>query len=72
MWVLQPPTLQNELPQASFPCISKATTAKFLQESFKNHDYKKVKQRFSNKKEIVKNLFKVNEKKIRATWDWIR
>ena len=34
-----------------------------LQKRFINHYYKRVKQRFSNKKDFIKHLFKVNEKK---------
>ena len=36
---------------------------KLLLKSIINHYYKKLKQRFSNRKDFIKNLFKVNQKK---------
>ena len=67
---MQPSTLRNELLQVSFLCISRATTALhlfwaatlFLQESFIYYYYKKVKQRFSNKKDFVKTCSKSTRK----------
>ena len=74
IWVLQPPPLQKELLQVSFLGIYRAATlgnnfwAAILlwsysyKKSIINHCYKKVKQRFSTKKDLYKNLLKVSKK----------
>ena len=73
--VLQPTTLQKELPRVSSLCILRATAlphsfwaAIFLlfQKSINSDYYKKLKQKCSTKNDFVKNLFKAREKKLRC------
>ena len=71
IWVLKPPTLQNELRQVSFLCIPRTTTSLHLfgrlRCTCKKVSWtttKKMKQRFSNKNKIMKNLLKSRRKSL--------
>ena len=56
-------------PEQLLPFIFLGGYIALAKKSFINDYHKKVKQRFSNKKDLKKNLLKFNEKKTRAFWD---
>ena len=77
-WDVKPPTLQNELLQVSFLCISNycpsyfPAATSFLEEGFINHYYKKSETKIFKQKRFRKKLVQSQWKKNLISWDWIR